>query len=77
MKKEDLRRLKATEIAHMLVNLTNELRERNNHPFSVGWEDNTRELTGFIDNIEDMLKHPQKNSMINYLLTELLSAYQI
>lgn len=77
MKKEDLLRLRATEIAHMLVNLTNEQKELNNKPFSVDWKKNTADLTGFIDNIEDVLKHPRKNKMLNYLLTNLLINYQI
>ena len=77
MKKEDLLRIRATEITHMLVNLTNEQKELNNKPFSVGWEKNTADLTGFIDNIEDVLKHPRKNKMLNYLLTNLLANYQI
>lgn len=77
MKKEDLLRTRATEIAHMLVNLTNEQKELNNKPFSVDWEKNTADLTGFIDNIEDVLKHPRKNKMLNYLLTNLLINYQI
>lgn len=77
MKKEDLLRTRATEIAHMLVDLTNEQKELNNKPFSIGWEKNTSDLTGFIDNIEDVLKHPRKNKMLNYLLTNLLINYQI
>ena len=54
MKSEDLLRIRATEIAHMLVNLTNEHKELNNKPFSVDWDKNTADLTGFIDNIEDV-----------------------
>ena len=77
MKKEDLLRIRATEMAHMLVNLTNEQKELNNKPFSVDWEKNTADLTGFIDNIEDVLKHPRKNKMLSYLLTNLLINYQI
>ena len=77
MKKEDLLRTRATEIAHMLVDLTNEQKELNNKPFSISWEKNTSDLTGFIDNIEDVLKHPRKNKMLNYLLTNLLINYQI
>lgn len=77
MKSEDLLRTRATEIAHMLVNLTNEQKELNNKPFIVGWEENTKDLTSFIDNIEDILKHPRKNKMLNYLLTNLLINYQI
>lgn len=77
MKKEDLLRTRATEIAHMLVDLTNEQKELNNKPFSIGWEKNTSDLTSFIDNIEDVLKHPRKNKMLNYLLTNLLINYQI
>lgn len=77
MKKEDLLRIRATEIAHMLVNLTNEQKELNNKPFSVDWKKNTADLTGFIDNIENVLKHPRKNKMLNYLLTNLLINYQI
>ena len=77
MKKEDLLRIRATEMAHMLVNLTNEQKELNNKPFTVEWEKNTADLTGFIDNIEDVLKHPRKNKMLNYLLTNLLINYQI
>ena len=77
MKPEDLLRTRATEIAHMLVNLTNEQKELNNKPFSVDWEKNTADLTSFIDNIEDVLKHPRKNKMLSYLLTNLLINYQI
>ena len=77
MKSEDLLRTRATEIAHMLVNLTNEQKELNNKPFIVGWEENTQDLTGFIDNIEDILKHPRKNQKLIYLLTNLLANYQI
>ena len=77
MKKEDLLRIRATEIAHMLVNLTNEQKELNNKPFSVDWEKNTADLTDFIDNIEDVLKHPRKNQKIIFLLTNLLTKYQI
>ena len=77
MKAEDLLRIRATEIAHMLVNLTNEQKELNNKPFSVDWEKNTADLTDFIDNIEEVLKHPRKNKMLNYLLTNLLINYQI
>ena len=77
MKKEDLLRIRATEIAHMLVNLTNEQKELNNKPFTVGWEKNTADLTGFIDNIEDIFKHPRKNQKLIYLLTNLLANYQI
>ena len=77
MKKEDLLRIRATEIAHMLVNLTNEQKELNNKPFSVDWEKNTADLTGFIDNIEEVLKLPRTNKMLNYLLTNLLINYQI
>lgn len=77
MKKEDLLRTRATEIAHMLVNLTNEQKELNNKPFIVGWEKNTSDLTGFIDNIEDIFKHPRKNQKLIYLLTNLLANYQI
>lgn len=77
MKKEDLLRIRATEIAHMLVNLTNEQKELNNKPFTVEWEKNTADLTGFIDNIEDIFKHPRKNQKIIFLLTNLLANYQI
>ena len=77
MKKEDLLRTRATEIAHMLVNLTNEQKELNNKPFIVDWEENTKDLTSFIDNIEELFKHPRKNKMLNYLLTNLLINYQI
>ena len=77
MKKEDLLRTRATEIAHMLVDLSNEQKELNNKPFSISWEKNTSDLTGFIDNIEDVLKHPRKNKMLNDLLTNLLINYQI
>ena len=77
MKSEDLLKIRATEIAHMLVNLTNEQKELNNKPFSVDWEKNTADLTGFIDNIEDVLKHPRKNQKLIYLLTNLLANYQI
>lgn len=77
MRKEDLLRIRATEIAHMLVNLTNEKKELNNKPFSVGWEKNTVDLTGFIDNIENIFKHPRKNQKLIYLLTNLLANYQI
>ena len=77
MKKEDLLRIRATEIAHMLVNLTNEQKELNNKHFIVGWEENTKVLTSFIDNIEELFKHPRKNQKLIYLLTNLLVNYQI
>ena len=77
MKSEDLLRIRATEIAHMLVNLTNEKKELNNKPFIVGWEENTKDLTSFIDNIEELFKHPRKNQKLIYLLTNLLANYQI
>lgn len=77
MKKEDLLRTRATEIVHMLVNLTEEQNKQNLKPFVVGWEENKKDLQPFIDNVEEILKHPTKNKHLIYLLTNLLTSYQI
>lgn len=77
MKKEDLLRTRATELVHMLVNLTEEQSIQNLKPFVVGWEENKKDLQPFIDNIEEILKHPTKNKHLIYLLTNLLISYQI
>jgi len=75
MKSEDLLRIRATEITHMLVNLTNKHKELNKKPFIVGWEENTKDLTSFIDNIEELFKNSRKNQKLIYLLTNLLANY--
>ena len=77
MKKEDLLRIRATEIVQMLVNLTEDQNKQNLKPFVVGWEENKKDLQPFINNIEEILKHPTKNKHLIYLLTNLLISYQI
>lgn len=77
MKKEDLLRIRATEIVHMLVNLTEDQNKQNLKPFVVGWEENKKDLQPFVDNVEEILKHPTKNKHLIYLLTNLLISYQI
>ena len=40
-------------------------------------EENKKDLQPFIDNVEEILKHPTKNKHLIYLLTNLLISYQI
>lgn len=68
MRKEDLIRNNAVNIAYQICNRIQTNNDRSEKPFVPGWDDVTKHRSKLIENIATLYEHPKKNQvLIEYL----------